>query len=72
MLEKQIPFENQVFTPDEVAKILKMHAQTVRKWVREGKIKASKIGSDIRITGKSINEFISKNEIVTTSSNGDC
>lgn len=65
-------YEYQVFTPNEVAEILKIHAQTVRKWVKEGKIKASKIGCDIRITGNSINKFIAENEIITENeSNGD-
>lgn len=64
---KTIPYEHQVFTPNETAEILKIHPQTVRKWVKEGKIKASRVGGDIRITGKSINDFISKNEIVISS-----
>jgi excisionase family DNA binding protein len=60
---KSIPYENQVFTPNEVAEMLKIHAQTVRKWIKEGKIKASKLGSELRITGKSINKFIDENEL---------
>jgi len=41
-----------VFTPDEVAKILKVNSDTVRKYIREGKMPASKIGNTYRITSK--------------------
>ena len=36
-------------TPQEVADLLKVTEQTVRRWVREGKIPATKFGQTIRI-----------------------
>jgi excisionase family DNA binding protein len=52
-----------VFTPDEVAKILKINSDTVRKYIREGKMPASKIGNTYRITSKNITDFLNQNLI---------
>lgn len=52
-----------VFTPDEVAKILKVNSDTIRKYIREGKIPASKIGNTYRITSKNITDFLNQNLI---------
>jgi excisionase family DNA binding protein len=52
-----------VFTPDEVAKILKVNSDTIRKYIREGKIPASKIGNTYRITYKNITDFLNQNLI---------
>lgn len=59
---ENVPYEKQVFTPDEVAEILKLHPQTVRKWLNEGKIKASKLGTHWRATGQNIIDFMKDNE----------
>lgn len=61
-----IPFENQVFTPDEVAEILKIHPQTIRKWINEGKIRGFKVGAHWRVTGQQITDFIKRNESIET------
>lgn len=53
---------NELFTVQEVADKLKIHVQTVRKWIKEGKIKALKLGSDWRVTEQSISEFLKSNE----------
>lgn len=37
------------YTSDEVAKILKINRQTIQRFIREGKIKATKIGREYRI-----------------------
>jgi excisionase family DNA binding protein len=55
-------FEKRMFAPFEVAQILKIHPQTVRKWINEGKIQPSKFNTHWRVTGESITEFVKANE----------
>ena len=31
--------DNEYLTPEEIAKILKVHAKTVRTWLKEGELK---------------------------------
>jgi len=35
---------DQALTPDETARILKVSPQTVRRWLRDGSIKGTKVG----------------------------
>ncbi len=50
----------EVFTPEEVAKKLKINLQTVRKFLREGKLKGIKVGTNWRIPEDRFNEFLQK------------
>jgi excisionase family DNA binding protein len=36
--------KEQALTPDEAAKILKVSPQTIRRWLRDGSIKGTKVG----------------------------
>jgi excisionase family DNA binding protein len=47
-------------TVQEIAKMLKVHEQTVFRWIREGKLESVKIGSNLRITREQLDEFITK------------
>ncbi len=47
----------------EVAEMLKINLRVLRQYVREGKIKASKIGRKYLITDEALKEFIKENEI---------
>jgi excisionase family DNA binding protein len=51
----------QYYTVQEVAKLLKVHEQTIFRWIREGKLQSDKIGRNQRITQKQLDNFI-KNE----------
>lgn len=46
----------------EVADILKINIRVLRQYVREGKIKASKIGRKYLITEEEIKDFVKRNE----------
>lgn len=46
------------YTITEVAEALKVNPQTVRNWVKEGKLKGKRIGRPILITESNIMEFI--------------
>ena len=48
---------NQLLTVDEVAGRLNMHVKTVRRYIREGKLKARRIGKEYRITRADLDAF---------------
>lgn len=45
------------FSVIEIAKQLKVHPITVRRYIREGKLKALKVGGSIRISGEALENF---------------
>ncbi len=48
----------QFLSVDEVAQILKMDIETVRKWIRQKKLKAYKFGRDYRIRRDDFDQFV--------------
>lgn len=50
--------EDKFYTPDEIAKQLKITRQAINKWIREGKLKAVKLGRIWRIPESALQEFI--------------
>ena len=38
--------DEELLTVDEVARRLKLHPETVRRWIRAGKLRAISLGSD--------------------------
>ena len=50
--------ENEIYLVDYTAKYFKTNADTIRKFIKEGNLKAFKLGKGYRITGKSILELI--------------
>lgn len=55
--------ENQFYTIDKVAEILGMHHKTIRKFITEGKLVASKVGKQWRISGHDLSIFMEKNNV---------
>ena len=49
--------QKQLFTVDEVADRLNLHAKTVRRFIRDGRLPAKRIGKEYRITREALNEF---------------
>ena len=49
------------YTPQEVAKLLKVSIRTVYRYLHTGKLKASKLGC-WRITEEDLDDFISKSK----------
>ena len=45
-------------TVEEIAQELKMHVDTVRGWIRDGKLKATRFGRDYRIRREDYEKFI--------------
>lgn len=46
------------YTPQEIAQTFKVKKSTVYFWIREGKLKAIKMGNLVRIPEKALREFI--------------
>ncbi|MDZ7547905.1 MULTISPECIES: helix-turn-helix domain-containing protein [Clostridium] len=55
--------ENQFYTIDKIAEILGMHHKTIRKFITDGKLAASKVGKQWRISGHDLSLFIEKNNV---------
>lgn len=50
----------QFYTPEEIAKALKLNIITIYRYIRSKKLKAYKISNTYRIDEKTFNEFINK------------
>lgn len=49
-----------LYTPQEIADLLKVDLRTVYRWIREGKLEALKAGSQWRIEESALEEFLSQ------------
>ena len=52
--------EGKFYTIDQVAELLGVHHKTIRKFITDGKLGASKVGKQWRITGHDLSIFIEK------------
>jgi len=52
------PLSKLAFTPQEVAKILSLHENTVWRYLRAGKIRAVRLGRRWTIPAKSLEKFL--------------
>lgn len=50
--------DDQVYTPKEVAKALRVSAVTISRAIREGRLKAFRIGGQWRIYGSELREYV--------------
>lgn len=50
-----------LFTPEQVAEILQLHASTVCSYVRQGKLDAICLGRNYRVTSNNLELFIDSN-----------
>lgn len=53
---------NAFLTVEQVTKILQVHWQTVLNYIKNGKLKAVKLGKGYRIPKKSFDRFIRENQ----------
>jgi excisionase family DNA binding protein len=47
----------QYYTAAQAAKLLNMHVKTIQRYIREGRLKAKKVGKEWRITGHDLSVF---------------
>lgn len=52
--------DSQFYTIEKVAEILGLHHKTIRKFINEGKLPASKLGKQWRISGHDLSIFMEK------------
>ena len=55
---------------DDIAKELNIHPDTVRGWIRDRKLKATKLGRDYRIRRIDLNKFL-KDRTITPEDQDD-
>lgn len=56
---------DKLLTTEEVANLLQIDVQTARRFAREGKIKAIKIGKHFRVRPNDLEGFIKASEVTT-------
>jgi excisionase family DNA binding protein len=53
----------ELLTTEEIAKELKYHIETVRKWIREGKLKATRINKkEYRVKRSELERFLAEKQ----------
>lgn len=55
--------EENFYTIDQIAEMLGMHHKTIRKFITEGKLGASKVGKQWRISGHNLSVFMENNNV---------
>lgn len=60
----------EIFTPDELAAQWRLEPATVRRWIREGKLKATKLGRGWRVKREDWEVFMQAQEGATKKANG--
>lgn len=51
------------YTVEQIAQILRMHPKTIQRYIREGKLSATKIGKSWRIAGHDLSRFTEENRV---------
>jgi len=46
-----------IYTPEEVAEMLKIQTETIRRYLRTGKLKGAKFGKHWRVSEKQLQDF---------------
>jgi excisionase family DNA binding protein len=49
--------EKEVYTVDQIAKILQVNPMTIRKLIKAGKLKTLRVGRLIRVTREALEEY---------------
>ena len=59
--KEQCHMDEKFFTPKEVAELLGVHPQTVRKWYQSGQLECYRVGR-VRISDSQLERFLQKRE----------
>ena len=57
--------DEELLTVDEVARRLKLHPETVRRWIRAGKLRAIRLAAIAPVCGSERQRFSASWELVT-------
>lgn len=55
--------DNKFYSVDQVSAMLGLHPKTTRRYIREGKLRAKKMGKQYRITGHDLSIFVEGRDI---------
>ena len=55
---QNIPYQEQIFTPEEAARYLRVHSQTVYRRLRAGKLPGAKVGDQWRIRKADLDQHL--------------
>ena len=58
--------DKSIFTIDEVMELLSVTRFTVHKWIKEGKLRAVRIGRELGVTKEYLDEFLESNTVDNT------
>ncbi len=58
--------EREYYTVEQISKMLSIHTKTVQRYIREGRLHATKIGKSWRVSGHDLSIFTGENEDVFT------
>ncbi|CAK8583884.1 hypothetical protein BMEGG_06142 [Priestia megaterium] len=56
-----------VFTPEEVAQMLKVSTMTIYRHIKKGSLRASKLGQQYRISDEQLKEYFNAHEVKVVS-----
>lgn len=60
----------EIYTPEEIAGQLKLTVRTIYKLIREGKLPATRIGREYRISDEQVERFMKSQEVKSEQDNG--
>lgn len=49
------------YTVEQISKMLNIHPKTIQRYIREGRLRATKVGKSWRITGHNLSVFVESN-----------
>lgn len=55
--------QEKYYTVEAISQMLKMHPKTIQRYIREGKIPATKVGKAWRVSGHSLSVFVGNEDI---------
>lgn len=53
--------QEKFYTVERIAEMLEMHPKTIQKYIREGKLRATKVGKAWRVSGHDLSQFVQAN-----------
>ena len=53
--------QEKFYTVEKIAEMLEMHPKTIQKYIREGKLRATKVGKAWRVSGHDLSQFVQTN-----------
>ncbi len=59
--------QDKILTPEQVAEILQLHPFTVLGYIKQGLLRAARLGRVYRIRESDVNQFL-ENQVVSTNS----